>query len=547
MHDPSSCRVRRLLLAAAILVAAVFGVVMTSLPRAAFLAHSAPDDAYYYLEIARRAGQRGWPTFDGMHTTTGFHPLWLFALTPLAKAISSPWAFARAAVALSLALMLGASLLVGRITTRAFGATAGAIAATILLASAGTLRFGSMAMEGPLELVLLALFLGEQVVGRARPLVAGALAGLTILARLDAAIPIAIAVALPLFRGRSWVDLRRAAMTALGASAFVGPYLAWNLWLTGHLATISGASKAYAATLSRQGGLLTEVGRVAGEIARISPASVVAGPIGVMGGDYPSMVRVADHPWAIAALTFATAVVAAWLARPLVLTGDLSGNGYARRGRDLVGVLLASSCVHVALSCVMLTGQSGPWYWGLEAVTEAVVTAAAYARWRWCRRPVAALAIACVLSTSMILIGLASAEARGDLDDRRSFGSEMFASAEMLAGVDVAIGSYNAGTLGYFHAGPVVNLDGLVNDWSLLAARKGGPAAMRAWIADAGVHWIADCVPVGETDPYARSLGLDPAGITVVDQRDIPACRAFVWRIDGPASAPRTGVQARRD
>jgi hypothetical protein len=74
MPAPSSSRPRRLLLAAAVLVATVFGTVMTSLPRAAFLAHTAPDDAYYYLEIARRAGESGWPTFDGDHTTTGFHP-----------------------------------------------------------------------------------------------------------------------------------------------------------------------------------------------------------------------------------------------------------------------------------------------------------------------------------------------------------------------------------------------------------------------------------------------------------------------------------------
>jgi hypothetical protein len=191
----------------------------------------------------------------------------------------------------------------------------------------------------------------------------------------------------------------------------------------------------------------------------------------------------------------------------------------------------------------MLSGQSGPWYWGLEAVTAAVVTAASYARWHACRRAVGGLAIACVLTAAMIPLGLASAQTRGALSTRRSFGSEMVASAEQIASVDEAIGSCNAGTLGYFHGGHVVNLDGLVNDWSLLAARKAGTSAIRTWMAHAGVRSIADCVPAGETEAYARSLGLVAADIRVVDERDIPACRAFVWRIEGPARAPKTGVR----
>jgi hypothetical protein len=545
-HQPSSSRPRRLLVAGALLVATGVAAVMTSLPRAAFLAHTAPDDAYYYLEIARQAGERAWPSFDGVHTTTGFHPLWLFVLTPVAKVIASTWAFARAAVALSLALMLGASLLMGRVTARAFGSTAGALAATILLASAGTLRFGLMAMEGPLELVLLALFLGEQVLGRARPLVAGALAGLTILARIDAAIPIAVALALPLYQGRSWRDFGRAAMAAVGASAFVGPYVVWNFLLTGHVITISSATKAYVATLPREGGLLTDLSRVAGELVRISPASVLAGPIAVVGGDYPSVVRAADHPLAIATLAVATAVVAAFLGRPLVHEDELPHERYFQGGRNLLRVLVGSSFIHVALSCVMLTGQSGPWYWGVEAVTAAVVTAAAYARWKACRRAAGALAIACVLTSPMILLGLASAQARGALSARRSFGSEMVVSAEQIAREDEAIGSCNAGTLGYYHGGHVVNLDGLVNDWSLLAARKAGPSAIRAWMAHAGIRSIADCVPAGKIDAYARSLGLRAADITVIDERDTASCRAFVWRIEGPARGPKMGVEAQR-
>src|SRR5574338_86924 len=35
------------------------------------------DDAYYYLEIARRFADGGGSTFDGINTTNGYHPLWM--------------------------------------------------------------------------------------------------------------------------------------------------------------------------------------------------------------------------------------------------------------------------------------------------------------------------------------------------------------------------------------------------------------------------------------------------------------------------------------
>jgi hypothetical protein len=45
---------------------------------AAFL-YFAPD-AFYYLQIADQAARTGLHAFDGVHTTTGFHPLWGFLL-----------------------------------------------------------------------------------------------------------------------------------------------------------------------------------------------------------------------------------------------------------------------------------------------------------------------------------------------------------------------------------------------------------------------------------------------------------------------------------
>ena len=43
----------------------------------------AQDDAYYYFRIAQNIAAVGeGSTWDGLHTTNGYHPLWLLALIP---------------------------------------------------------------------------------------------------------------------------------------------------------------------------------------------------------------------------------------------------------------------------------------------------------------------------------------------------------------------------------------------------------------------------------------------------------------------------------
>ncbi len=41
------------------------------------------DDAFYYLEIAQNVIQGKGSTFDGIHLTNGYQPLWLFVLLPI--------------------------------------------------------------------------------------------------------------------------------------------------------------------------------------------------------------------------------------------------------------------------------------------------------------------------------------------------------------------------------------------------------------------------------------------------------------------------------
>src|SRR3990172_187880 len=41
------------------------------------------DDGFYYFNVARNLAAGQGVTFDGLTQTNGFHPLWLFLITPV--------------------------------------------------------------------------------------------------------------------------------------------------------------------------------------------------------------------------------------------------------------------------------------------------------------------------------------------------------------------------------------------------------------------------------------------------------------------------------
>src|SRR5512143_1347726 len=41
------------------------------------------DDAYYYFKVAQNISEGHGSTFDGMHPTNGYHPLWMLICIPI--------------------------------------------------------------------------------------------------------------------------------------------------------------------------------------------------------------------------------------------------------------------------------------------------------------------------------------------------------------------------------------------------------------------------------------------------------------------------------
>jgi hypothetical protein len=71
---------------AAVLVLAVFNSIYPFLAGSNFLA-GYTDDFYYGLVVARNLALHGVSTFDGVHLTNGYHPLWVLTLAALYRVL----------------------------------------------------------------------------------------------------------------------------------------------------------------------------------------------------------------------------------------------------------------------------------------------------------------------------------------------------------------------------------------------------------------------------------------------------------------------------
>src|SRR5687768_11948827 len=74
------------LVASGLLVAALAAMVFVAVAPLRSLLFRTTDDAFYYFQVARNIVGGVGPTFDGIHPTNGFHPLWMLILLPVIAA-----------------------------------------------------------------------------------------------------------------------------------------------------------------------------------------------------------------------------------------------------------------------------------------------------------------------------------------------------------------------------------------------------------------------------------------------------------------------------
>ncbi len=208
------------------------------------------DDFFYYVQVARNLAEHHLSSFDGVHLTNGYHPLWLLTLTGL-YAIFPGTAFFVAVQTASLLLLLLFYLAAVRVMERLGSAEAGdrqvRLAALLLSLHALLLfRYGMEVTAAlPLGLATVAYTLGGRFRWTGGQTVRyGLLACLTVLARLDALLLIALLFLGQMLASRaSWAErLKRTALFSLGFIPLL-LYLAINLKVFHSLMPVSGHAK----------------------------------------------------------------------------------------------------------------------------------------------------------------------------------------------------------------------------------------------------------------------------------------------------------------
>jgi hypothetical protein len=208
------------------------------------------DDAYYYFEVARNIALGHGSTFDRLHDTNGFHPLWLLMLVPVYKVLPAIDTGYRCALLLQGILNAGAIVLLFLWLRRLYGSLPALIAviAYQLPQMGYQTRTG---MESALAAVLLFGVLHYWARVRAARdarswWVIGGLLALLVLTRLDCFFLVMAIAVLALVsritRASSrdrWPLLPLLLPSVMGLAAFVG----WNYFRFGHATTVSAAIK----------------------------------------------------------------------------------------------------------------------------------------------------------------------------------------------------------------------------------------------------------------------------------------------------------------
>jgi hypothetical protein len=487
-------------------------------PRAALVANFF-DDAFYYFQVARNLATGHGFTFDGLHATNGFHPLWLFVVTPLFRLLPGDTAPLRAIVVLQCLLAALAAAQLARTLAPRTGRAAAAAAALLLLMVPSAPVILRTGLESSLCVFLLVEIWRRWLAMRETEspptgawLVLGLVCALAFLARLEAAVavPCVALLSLGTFRRRPGALVAFVALPSLTAAL----YLLWNRLSFGLWLPVSGAVKS-------------------GPLPYGEPASGVLERLVFSPWPYRRMIwfllpsSLSNHADAVYLSMAAVALVAAliWrrrLARILA---------HARVG------LLLLICAALWIVEAVLLGYGGQWYahWSLLALV-AVVGPLLGEVPRLAR--VAVVALFAVGVGHALQAGWHVAHAPPGVDSRWLAAADW---ARAHVGDDEPMGSWNAGIFTWFSHRHVINLDGLANDAHYYRrVVLGGQLA--DYLREERVTWIADeAVDASETsfpaNGFATGELISQLRLkTVVTFCEAPApapCHGYViWRLE---------------
>jgi hypothetical protein len=240
----------------------ILGLVEVSAPLPVLLDRFLPDDAFYYLKPAQNFAAQGFSSFDGIHFTNGYQPLWFLTLIPVFVLFPAGGELPlRLVLLVQVGLAVLTTVLLLRSVNRLFG-----IVPAMIAGAAWIFWFHSALINGLETALLMCLylllfgfyvrFLQAPAIGARDYAILGTLSSLVFLARTDsvflvACISLAILLDPRLRRLPAQQVLRLLLAYASPLLILAGGYLMLNLFSTGHIMPVSGAAKIYYSGLAR--------------------------------------------------------------------------------------------------------------------------------------------------------------------------------------------------------------------------------------------------------------------------------------------------------
>jgi hypothetical protein len=216
-----------------------------------------PDDAFYYLQIARNIAHLGRSTADGLSNTNGYHPLWMLLVTGLAWLIPDAALLMRSAITVSLVIHLCAAVAMHYSLRGIVGERWALTAAVCWLVNPLAFVIAQQTVEASVYAVsMLAVFTMYGVVTRqsgggiSRTAAAGfgVILGMMCLARTEGVVVAGLALTSVFIRaaaGRGFSEgVRSLASASAGFVAIVLPWLVFSIRQVGTIVQDSGAMKA---------------------------------------------------------------------------------------------------------------------------------------------------------------------------------------------------------------------------------------------------------------------------------------------------------------
>lgn len=460
------------------------------------------DDAYYYLIVARNFAASGASTFDQQSLTNGYHPLWLALLVLQEMTVG---ASLLAILILQAVLLAAALFLLLRLAPRGHGAVLAAFTGTfaVLIGS-----IGLNGMEVALWTFCLAVLLTVMTWSGAelwRGILVGVAAAACIGARIDSAFFVAPLV-LVAPTGRSTRAVAFAVLTAFGAA-----YAAYNLATFGIVMPVS-------STIKSLGGLQINHPMLS-QLAPFDPQ---------------------QHArfYAVTLLAFLSSPALIALSKPGTIGRAMAIASATGGALYFVKLLFLSSWIlwpwyNFAILFPMVAGLLIlPPY--LNAASRPVAMRLAPVM---TRRIGLALAVVCL--GLLALLGVAAYEKpfRQDNAFAQTNRQAVRLYGGLMGGARVAMGD-RSGSFADAYPGPVVQLEGLVNDRAYLQVLS-GQADPRAVLCRRKVRYVIS---------YERDLGTyDRIGVALLrpnlTQFHGPALT--VWRQDQVAHMPYQPPQAK--